>query len=225
MSRIGPIISEITYQQAIDNKLLVPFTCFIEKAPKREYLKGKKITDLSGYQRKMLWPKVYKDYIVKNKDRNSMYVDFARQMIEDGCTAAIIVSRVEHGAEIKKLMPEAVEVYGPTPKKERREAWKLLNERKIRCVITTLMDEATDVPSLDCVAIAAGGKQKKTLIQRLRNLRMFSGETADGYYTKERGYIYITEDAAPFVQSHSKTNIKNLRELAKQHEQNEIIRV
>lgn len=224
-ARIGPIISEITYQQAIDNKLLVPFTCFIEKAPKREYLKGKKITDLSGYQRKMLWPKVYKDYIVKNKDRNSMYVDFARQMIEDGCTVAIIVSRVEHGAEVKKLMPEAVEVYGPTPKKERREAWKLLNERKIRCVITTLMDEATDVPSLDCVAIAAGGKQKKTLIQRLRNLRMFSGETADGYYTKERGYIYITEDAAPFVQSHSKTNIKNLRELAKQHEQNEIIRV
>jgi superfamily II DNA or RNA helicase len=223
-ARIGPIISEITYQQAIDNKLLVPFTCYIEKAPKKEFIKGK-MADLSGYQRKMLWPKVYKGYIVKNKDRNEMYVDFARQMMDEGCTVAIIVSRVEHGKEIKRIMPEAEEVYGPTPKKQRRAAWKKLNNREIRCVITTLMDEATDVPSLDCVAIAAGGKQKKTLIQRLRNLRMFSGQTADGYYTKERGYIYITEDQAPFVQSHSKTNIGYLKELAKQHVQNEIIRV
>lgn len=222
-ARIGPIISEITYQQAIDNNLLVPFTCYIEKVPQKKY--GKPTDQLSGYQKKMLWPKVYKDYIVKNPVRNQMYVDFARDMMADGCTVAIIVSRTEHGAEIKKLIPEAIEVYGPTPKKIRREAWKRLNRREIRCVITTLMDEATDVPSLDCVAIAAGGKQKKTLIQRLRNLRMFSGDTVDGYYTKSRGYIYITEDQAPFVGTHSKTNIGYLRELKKQHVKNEIIRI
>ena len=122
-------------------------------------------------------------------------------------------------------MPELVEVYGPTGTKQRKQIWKDLNSRKIRCVVTTLMDEATNIPSLDAVALAAGGKSKTRLIQRLRNLRTFDGDTEDGRYTKDRGYVYMTIDNAPYLKTHSNINLKNLRALAGEHPDNQIIKI
>ena len=221
-ARIGPILAEIKYGEAIDNNILVPFTCYIEDAEEQKFVKDK--TKLAPYAKKRLWQKVKKEYIINNVKRNKQYVDFAKESNSLGLSCAIIVSQVNHGKNMKKLYPNAVEVYGPTPKKQRKEIWKKLKRKEIKCVITTLMDEATDIPSLDCVALAAGGKSKVKLIQRLRNLRTFAGETVDGWTEKERGYVFITRDNADYVKSHSDKNIGYLRELKREHHLNEIIK-
>jgi superfamily II DNA or RNA helicase len=135
-------------------------------------------------------------------------------------TCAIIVSKTEHGNNIAKLIPEAVEVYGPTARKKRKKIWEDLQDRSIKVVITTLMDEATNIPSLDAVALAAGGKSKVKLVQRLRNLRTFSGETSEGFYTKERGFVFITKDNTDFLRSHSTLNVSYLTDLVSQHPDN-----
>ncbi len=36
-ARIGPVIHEISYGEAVNNNLLVPFTCYIQKAPEIDY--------------------------------------------------------------------------------------------------------------------------------------------------------------------------------------------
>lgn len=221
-ARIGPILAEIKYGEAIDNNILVPFTCYIEDAEEQKFVKDK--TKLAPYAKKRLWQKVKKEYIINNVKRNKQYVDFAKESNSLGLSCAIIVSQVNHGKNMKKLYPNAVEVYGPTPKKQRKEIWEKLKRKEIKCVITTLMDEATDIPSLDCVALAAGGKSKVKLIQRLRNLRTFAGETVDGWTEKERGYVFITRDNADYVKSHSDKNIGYLRELKREHHLNEIIK-
>lgn len=221
-ARVGPILSEIKYGEAIDNKILVPFTCYIEDAAPQVFSKDK--TKLASYAKKRLWSKVKKEYITNNQKRNKQYVDFAKESNSLGLSCAIIVSQVNHGKNMKKLYPDAVEVYGPTPKKRRKEIWAQLKTKEIKCVITTLMDEATDIPSLDCVALAAGGKSKVKLIQRLRNLRTFAGETVDGWFEKERGYVFITRDNADYVKTHSDKNIGYLRELKREHHLNEIIK-
>ncbi len=166
-----------------------------------------------------------KNYIVKNRERCEQYLHFTRTFIENGYSVAIIVAETEHGALFKEMYPDIVEVYGTTPKKRRKEIWEQLKKKEIMGVVTTLMDEATNIPSLDAVAIAAGGKSKVKLIQRLRNLRTFEGYTVNGFEKKEMGYVFITEDRADFVRSHSKLNIKHLKELARQHPACEVIKV
>lgn len=216
-AQMGPVIGEIKYGEAIDNGLLVPFTLYHEPAMPLKQFKGD--------PRKFPYARVASQYLTFNKGRCQQYIDFARECVANGLSVAIIVSKVKHGNLFKKLMPELTEVYGPTSRKARKQAWADLNSRKIKCVVTTLMDEATDIPSLDAVALAAGGKSKVKLIQRLRNLRIFDGETEDGWYSKERGFVYMTIDDAPYVGTHSKLNLKNLKTLAREHESNEVIKL
>lgn len=229
-ARIGPVLHEITYGEAVTNDLLVPFTCYIQQAPKVDY--GYNKLDEKGdpikypsYIRNRQYSAVRKNYIVKNRARCEQYLHFTKTFIENGYSVAIIVAETEHGALFKEMYPDIVEVYGTTPKKRRKEIWEQLKKKEIMGVVTTLMDEATNIPSLDAVAIAAGGKSKVKLIQRLRNLRTFEGYTVNGLEKKEMGFVFITEDRADFVRSHSKLNIKHLKELARQHPACEVINI
>lgn len=217
-ARLGPILAEITHAEAIDHGVSVPFTLYYQDCPGMQQYKDK---DPRMFQ----YGSVYSKYITYNKERCNQYLNFVQNCLDNDLTCAIIVSKIKHGKTFKKLMPELTEVYGSTSDKARKQAWADLQSRKIKCVVTTLMDEATNIPSLDAVAIAAGGKSKTRLIQRLRNLRTFDGETEDGWYTKERGYVYITIDDAPYVGTHSKINLKNLKALANAHPLNEVIKV
>lgn len=212
----GPILDSITTEEAIDNKMIVPITFVFQDGPEHDFgftsKDGKPEAEIAGRNNQFRYVK--KNYIIDNDARHQHYVDFARRCSNQGKSCAIIVTEVKHGNNIKRLVPEAVELYGDASKDERDRVWKELGDKDFHIIITTLMGEATNVPSLDAVAVAAGGKSKKDFIQRMRCSRTYPGKT--------EGFVYFTYDRADFVRSHSAEILKLTKEYVKHHRRNSL---
>lgn len=218
----GEVIYRITYSQAIDNNLLVPLTVICQDIPFVDY-KVPSGYDTPQYQRNKSYAKVRKSYIIDNPVRNQIIADFVNLCVAQNKTVAIVVDNYDHGANLEKLIPGAVSVFGPS--KERKKVWDSLFHREIKVVISTLLNEATDIASLDVSVLASGGKSEVRLIQRVRSVRIFDGYLRTGYYKKERGFVYLPMDNCVFLKKHSERNRVNINKLVKQHKLNEMVRV
>lgn len=216
----GPILNTISISEAIDNNMIVPITFVVQDAPKKDYGYTNTDTRFPTYERQKQFREVKTDYIRDNDDRHKMYAAFVEWCAERNKSCAVIVSEVKHGNNMAKHIPGAVELYGDAKKNVRDAVWEKLNRKEIQCVITTLMGEATNVPSLNAVAIAAGGKSKKDFIQRMRCSRIFNGTTIHGPEEKDEGLVYFTYDHADFLRSHSATILKYTKDYVKQHSKN-----
>lgn len=219
---LGEVVYEVTYGDQIAEGNLCPVTIYVTNVPPKDYGYSKN-RSLTAFRKRQLYQVVYEDYVIRNRWRNTEAIAFAKEMIADDLSVAMIVSRVEHAREINMLFPEAVVLTSETKKEERRRVLRALKQKEIMCVVTTLFDEATDVPSLGAVCMLAGGKTEIKLRQRIRSTRTFSGDTARGYYEKDRGYVWYPVDQADFVKSHSQKCLKVLRSIVKEHPQNELL--
>lgn len=214
---LGPVRYEVTYGDAIDMGVCVPCTL--------EYLNfeyegevGEEMQGLRNYN------SIVKRCIVENYDRNLVYATKAKEYIKEGISCAIIVDKHNHAYNLQKMIPNSVVVLGPDPKElsDREEIWDKLSKKKIMCVISTLLDEAANIPSLGAVLIASNQKTQIRTIQRLRSTRSFKGDTALGYYKKDRAFVFTTIDQAPHLDQHSKTKINILKDYLSQHPANEV---
>jgi ERCC4-related helicase len=102
----------------------------------------------------------------------------------------------------------------------RSKATDMLQHREISCLISTLFDEAVDVPSLDVVAVAAAGASTVKTEQRIRSTRIFSGTLRTGHYTKTRGYVYYPRDNTDFLKTQSRNSLSLLKNIVKEHPKN-----
>lgn len=232
----GPSIHTISYGQAIENGILCPTTVYVRYVPKKTYPKveipkervyNPETNDfieidkiLQPWVEKKLsrdrYAMVYTDYIVNNEVRNVMGVEFARSVASSGVkTCAIIVSRISHAHNIKKLMPEAHIVISSTKPAEKARVFKEFSEKRITTIITTLMNEAVDIPSLGSVALMAGGKSASLLIQRIRSTRVHPG--------KLRGYVLYPYDQCEYLASHSYACSKLLQAFVGESDKNRYI--
>lgn len=215
---LGEVVFKLGYGDQISDGTACPITVYVDHMPKVEYglsrLRGR-----PQYMRNRDYAKVYREQIMYNKVRNMSAIGFAREMITDGVSGALICSKVEHIEEICRLAPEIVPLHSDI--KNRKEIIEKLRNKEIMCVATTLFDQATDIPSLGFVALMAAGKSKIKLKQRLRCTRVFAGETALGWYNKIRGFVYMPYDHSDFVEEHSRINNKLLKDLVKEHPDNE----
>lgn len=219
---VGTPRYEVTYGEQVARGGLCPVTVYAMRMKPKDYgyAKDKKIPT---FRKRALYKAVYDDYIVRNYDRNMEGIEFAKEMIMDKHSVAIIVSVVSHAKIINDLYPEAIMLTGSTNTKLRREIISKLRRKEIMCVVTTLFDEATDIPSLGAVCMLAGGKAEIRLRQRIRSTRTFSGDTALGYYVKKRGYVWYPVDDADFVKTHSAKCMTLLRSIVSEHDDNELI--
>lgn len=225
---LGRVVYNISRKDAIDNGLSVPLTVFVEDMPYQDYgyirssqeqgnrtllTKRDKITKKTPYET------VYEDYIINNPHRNRAALNFCKQAIGGGLSTCISVSRIEHINQLRALDPNIVELHGTT--KNRDAVFADIQSLNTKLVASTLMDEATDVASLSCVVMLAGGKSSIKLEQRIRCDRIFEGMTVDGYFAKERGYVWFPRDHADFLTSHSDKNVKLLRSICDEHDLHE----
>lgn len=224
----GDVIFEVGIGTAIEHDLICPITVFVDDVPAKNYGIIDHIRDaadngveVNQFHVRRQYQNVYNDYIVNNKTRHKIIADFVDEVRNENLTCAVIVRIKKHADQLKSHIPDSHIVVANT--KDRKSQLDALRQREIDCVITTLLDEAVDIPSLDVVILAAGGKSQTKLTQRLRNLTKFEGELSTGHYKKERAYILYLNDDADFLKTHSKTNIKNLKQIVKQHKRNEFI--
>lgn len=231
---IGPVVYRIEYSTAIDLGILCPMTVYAKTIAPVEYgyIVVKKDAfgetfvekDPDPVVRMSQYQDVYSDYIMYNDERNTEIAKFTRQAVRQGLTVAIVVARIEHAEEIQTYLPDAVILHGGIKTKMRQQIVEDLRTHRIKVVISTLFDEAVDVPSLGAVVLAAGGKSPIKLKQRLRSLRTFDGTLHDGSrYKKTRGYVFVPLDQADFLTSHTRASMKMLTELVQSHPENVLI--
>lgn len=214
---IGPIIGQLTLQEGIEKGLLavpkvklipVPFNAGIADrnrtyGPSYKYEDNVKILVSNG---------IYKDAIILNRARNRLVVKAAAERVALGDSVLIMITDVinEQGKMLQEMGHDIYGldislVQGPTESDTRTEIKKALQSKSIKCVVTTTVwREGINIPSLDCVIWASGGKADIATLQGLgRGLRTTTGKTTftlidflDPYkylarHTIERLRVYI----------------------------------
>ena len=175
---LGPIIGEFKINTAVDKKVLATPKIKILKSPFNQRVK-----DTQSYQ------SVYQKGIVVNRQRNELIKDEVKSNVADNKSCLIMVNKIEHGELISELLNEYnienIFIHGSTDGQERDNIKELLMDKKLLCVIaTTIWKEGINIPSLDVIINAAGGKSEIAVFQAIgRGLRR----------TSEKGTVTIVD--------------------------------
>lgn len=119
-------------------------------------------------------PTAYKELVSECAQRNKALSEAARRHVSDGKRVLVDCWRVGHArrlvASLRALRVNAALMVGSTPHATRWKALDDLVSGKIDVVVATLLGEGVDIPALDVVINAEGGKESASAVQRLRNL-------------------------------------------------------
>ena len=109
--------------------------------------------------------------IEENPERNAMVVELAIESAKQGKSCLIICDTIKHARLISEVLKgEEIRsrlITGKNNSGYRKEAKRDLKSGALEVIIaTTLFDEGIDLPELEVVIIAAGGKSAPRFIQR-----------------------------------------------------------
>jgi superfamily II DNA or RNA helicase len=163
---IGPVIGDFTINEASEKGILAK--------PKIKIIK----TDFDHSVRELRsYVQVYEEGIVQNTSRNKQIVDIALKHKEKGEVVLIFVNKIEQGENLINLFNgEAVTVpfvKGDMPSIEREYIKKsMIKKRRKIAIATTAWKEGINIPSLNVIINAAGGKSEISVLQSIgRGLR------------------------------------------------------
>ena len=149
----------------------------------------------------------YQKQIVDSFDRNSKIIDLAKHRSGWGDVVLILVNRIKHG-NFLSFETEGMYSTGEHTTEHRQH---MLSQMKKGVpgvyVATTIFDEGVDVPSINALILAGGGKSDLKLLQRIgRGMRAKDGENVIHIYdfiddtnkyllkhTEERVDVYVKE--------------------------------
>jgi len=132
------------------------------------------IEDYSVDNWEMEYQPAYTTHIVNNEARNKVIVDISK---EAKGIVLILVNRIEHGLALQKAIKGSVFVNGSDSTEFRKETIQAMRTSKFGIYIATpIYDEGVDIPAVDTVIMAAGGKSHVKLLQRIgRGMRRKEG--------------------------------------------------
>jgi len=113
----------------------------------------------------------YKQGVAYNAYRNKIIVGLARSVA--GKTLVLFRLKDDHGKVLSEMLPEAIYLDGDTPSEARDILREEFNKSKKGIMLaSTIFDEGIDLPGINNLIIASGGKSVIKVIQRLgRGLR------------------------------------------------------
>lgn len=191
---IGRIIHTITASELIRKKWLVPPTIYFYEV------------DYDLKMQEGSYQTVYKNCIVNNVYRNGLIISSAVKFCTNKKKVLILVRQINHGdILINALLGYGLNVrflQGKVDAEIRKDILEDFRNGELECLVaTTLADEGLDIPVLDAVILAGGGKSKIKALQRVgRALRPFPG--------KVKAYIIEFMDNAHHLLKHSKERLK-----------------
>lgn len=106
--------------------------------------------------------------IVDNVERNQIIANIAQHFNEKGNRVLVLVDLVEtQGKQLKALLPsDTVFLTGKSSNKEREVGLKLVAEEN-KILLGTIFKEGFDMPAIDVLIMAGGGKSTKMVIQKI----------------------------------------------------------
>jgi len=124
------------------------------------------------------WQQVYDAGVVHSAHRNKMIADIAEAAHNTGRRVMILVRMIEHGKILKHMLQEERNVsvkflWGGSKSSERGDTIASFDGGDHFIIIaSTIFDEGVDIPSINVLIVAAGGKSEVRAIQRTgRGLR------------------------------------------------------
>ncbi len=154
-SVIGPVIYHRSHSYMVKKGYLVPLDIYFYKLPE--------LYCYSGH-----YTAVYKAAVVENPIKEHIILEATRSLLQAGKSVAILVTQIAHAKRLTSLIPGAVMLTGKERGTYRHEVYKKLDQKRIKCIVSTVFSEGIDVPSLDAAINADGGKDSRRVFQRLR---------------------------------------------------------
>lgn len=164
---LGPVIDEVTMEEGQGKGILADVKIRIIKIPF-----SKEIKRLRNYA------DVYKFGVTHRSDQHIAIVQKAKEHVEKGDSVLIIVTKLDHGRSLASQCymndVDAEFIQGADTSEDREKLKNALNSKKIKCVIaTTIWAEGLNIPELNVVINASGGKSEIRTIQVIgRGLRL-----------------------------------------------------
>ena len=154
-------------------------------------------------QRRALW-EVTQQKVRENRERNARIVELANQ----GKGVLVLVGAIGHGEALASRIDGSVVVHSKMGLRKRKAAIEAARSGALRCMIaTSLADEGLDVPRLETVILAAGGRSASKLEQRTGRVM----RPSDG---KLRGVVHDFADrGASLAHSQFKARIRTYKKL------------
>ena len=132
----------------------------------------------------------------KDADRSRLILDLATRAYEQDRTTMVLVPRVGYANALAERLRNrgitATSVTGKSNKHARKHRLDDVREGRASVIIATqLADEGLDVPNLDCLILASGGKASGRAIQRAGRIMRISDN-------KQKPIIFDLVDGGPF---------------------------
>jgi len=202
---LGPIIFKMSINEAQQLNIISKPHVILLNTPNNA-----KIKELRKYAQ------IYRKGIVENRQRNWLIVTTAQTVNLKGYTALIMVKDLLHGRElmaISKMRKVPMEfVQGSTGGIERARAQEALNKKQIKTIVTTdCWREGVDIPSLNVVINACGGKSEIKTLQAIgRGLRRPAGKESMLVFDFLDPYRYLAEHSIERLQLYNENDWVNI---------------
>jgi len=187
---VGPVVYDIPYEKLITE---------IDPKTGRGYLTAPLIIfeEMPAYRidRDQGWQSVYAEYMEVCVEREQATVEFVKYMNSKGRSVAVLVGRIEHGRRMSDLLGCPF-THGQSSDDYRLLQLNDLRAKRSLCLVSTLIGEAINIPSLDGVVNALAGKSSIGFYQGMRQLT--------GHPGKFVGIVLDFKDHAPFLNSWSR---------------------
>jgi len=168
---IGPMIGQISIQEGVDLKIMAKPKIKLVPLPYNSIF-----GDIRKYQ------EMYQAAIVNSRIRNTQIAETAIALALSGNSCLIIVKEIQHGDNLVGIIRakgyKCAFVQGNSAGEIREQVKRELEKKDIKIVIcTAVWKEGINIPSLNCVINAAGGKSEIATLQAIgRGLRSVPGK-------------------------------------------------
>jgi superfamily II DNA or RNA helicase len=171
---IGPVIGSVSIQELVEKEVLAKPIIKIRKVPYNHKIREMEV-----------FANVYDNGVVNNRIRNRMILQEATELVSQGLTVLILVTKLEHGENLERMSQVMFPdlklryIHGVTHKSIREEVQETLTRKDLNVVISSVIwKEGINIPSLGAVINAAGGKYEIFPQQALgRGLRIATGKS------------------------------------------------
>jgi superfamily II DNA or RNA helicase len=164
---IGNVVGEITINEGAALGIMAKPRIKFIKVPKSHAIKELRV-----------YSDVYQEAVVEREERHRLIANIVETHAKDRETVLVLVNRLEHGANLERLFRskkfKSVFIHGGTSSEDRMLMKEALNNKKMDAVIcTTIWKEGVDIPELNVVINAGGGKSEVATLQAIgRGLRL-----------------------------------------------------
>jgi len=191
----GPIRCEVDMSDLIDEGHLVCPTFLLYPIRRPEGIAA------------MRWSqRLVNEAVYQNVYRNNLIARLADEWVKKGRQVLVVTNRINQVDELMgRFRSPAGWITGELKSKEERENVMWMYRRgDLKVLVGTVFGEGIDLPEIDVVINAEGGKDPKRTIQRLRNLTPREGKT-------DAIVIDFMDVTNPYFAAHSRERLAEYR--------------